>query len=142
MTTAPDDSKVVDGCGKDGYADLVLHFAVCLGAGQLVGSGLPLQEAFGVVASGLIAAQIVHELRWAAQCVPNENACRALKFAEDGSLVCKVEGGECALARSPSGEIRALIRGALKLQRNLGTTALDAGTMRQFVEAVTQRLTR
>lgn len=146
MTTAPDDSKVVDGCGKDGDADLVLHFAVCVAAGQLVGSGVPLQDAFGVVASGLITAQMVRELQWAAQCVPNEyavlNACRALKFAEDGSLVSKIEGGEWALARSPSGEDRALIGGALELQRNLGTTALDAGTVRQFVEAVTQRLTR
>jgi predicted nucleotidyltransferase len=146
LTTAPDDAKVVDGRGRDGDPDLVLHFAVCVAAGQLVGSGLPIHEAFGVVAPGLIAAQLVHELQWAAQCVPDEyavlNACRAWKFTEDGSLVSKIEGGEWARATSPSREDRALIGRALELQRNRGTAALDAGTVRRFVRAVTQRMTR
>lgn len=145
LSTAPDDCKVVDGRGKDGDADLVLHFAVCATAGRLVGSGLPRHEVFGVVASGLIAGQMVRELRWAARHVPNEyavlNACRALKFAEDGSLVSKVDGGEWALSREPDREDAALIEGALRRQRNLGTTALDPEMVRRFVDAVTQRLT-
>lgn len=62
VTTAPEDTKVVDGHQRGGDPDLVLHFAVAQTAGRLVGPGLPADEAFAAVPDDLISAQLAAEL--------------------------------------------------------------------------------
>lgn len=136
MTTAPDDAKVIDGHGRAGDADLVLHFAVCRSTGRLLGPGPPAAEVFGPVPDGLVRTQLAAELRWGAGHAPGEyavlNACRAWRFATDGALVSKVDGGRWAIPRV-RGPDRELIRVALDRQRCLPAAGLDRGAVQAFV---------
>jgi len=139
LTTAPEDTKVHDGHHRGGDPDLVLHFAVCRRAGRLLGTGLPAAAVFGPVADDLIAAQLAAELSWAAEHAPAEyavlNACRAWRFAVDGALVSKIDGGEWALGRV-HGPDRELIKIALDEQRCIPHAKQDPDVVRQFVRQV------
>jgi hypothetical protein len=143
VTTAPEDTKVVDGHQRGGDPDLVLHFAVCRLAGRLLGPGLPAVEVFGPVSDGLITAQLAAELGWGAAHAPGEyavlNACRAWRFAADGVLVSKIEGGEWALGRV-RGPDRELIKIALARQRCLPAAEPHEDAVRQFVGRALTRL--
>jgi streptomycin 3"-adenylyltransferase len=136
MTTAPEDAKVIDGHGRGGDADLVLHFAVCRSAGRLLGPGRPAAGVFGPVPDGLVRTQLAAELRWGAGHAAGEyavlNACRAWRFAADGVLVSKVAGGRWAMRRV-RGPDRELIRVALDRQRCLPAAGLDRHAVRAFV---------
>jgi Domain of unknown function (DUF4111) len=63
------------------------------------------------------------------------NACRAWRFAVEGVLVSKVDGGEWALdrVRSPDQE---LIKTALDRQRSVPGAELDQSAVGQFVRRV------
>lgn len=143
VTTAPDDAKVVDGHRHSGDPDLVLHFAVCRTAGRLVGSGPPAREVFAPVHDALLRAQLAGELRWGSEHAAGEyavlNACRAWRFAVDGALVSKIDGGRWALDRVPGPE-RDLVRTALDRQRSRPAADLDPGAVRGFVERILPRL--
>ncbi|MDA3645757.1 DUF4111 domain-containing protein [Saccharopolyspora indica] len=143
VTTAPEDTKVVDGHEHGGDPDLVLHFAVCRGAGQLIGPGRPASEVFAPVPDDLVLAQLASELRWSAGHAPGEyavlNACRAWRFAADGALVSKIDGGRWALGRVP-GPDGELIRTALNRQRCLPAAELDPRAVRRFVGQALSRL--
>lgn len=143
LTTAAEDTKVIDGHQRGGDPDLVLHFAVCRRAGRLLGPGLPAAEVFSPVPDGLVAAQLVTELRWGAEAAPGEyavlNACRAWRFAADGALVSKIDGGQWALGRV-HGPDRELVRNALDRQRSLPAAELDRDAVRQFVVQALSRL--
>lgn len=143
MTTAPDDAKVIDGHRSGGDADLVLHFAVCRSAGRLLGPGRPTAEVFGPVPDDLVLAQLAAELRWGAGHAPGEyavlNACRAWRFAADGALVSKIDGGQWALARV-HGPDRELISTALDRQRCVPAAGLDPRAVRVFVRQVLSRV--
>lgn len=136
VTTAPEDTKVVDGHGRGGDPDLVLHFAVCRAAGRLLGPGLPAAGVFGPVADDLVRAQLSTELRWGAEHAPGEyailNGCRAWRFAADGALVSKIDGGQWALGRV-NGPDRELVKTALDRQRCLPAAELDTRAVKQFV---------
>ena len=127
MTIAPQDRKVVDGHGHPGDLDLVLHFAVChaLGYGP-----------FAEVPPSLVLTQVADELGWAAEHNPSEyavlNACRAWRYAVDGALVSKVDGGRWA-ERRLTGSERTLVRDALALQSGRETAPLDPDVVRTFV---------
>ncbi len=94
VTTAPQDRKVVDGHGHPGELDLVLHFAVCRRLDP---------DVFTEVPRPLVLGQLADELMWAGEHNPTEyavlNACRAWRYAVDGKLVSKVDGGRWAEAR-------------------------------------------
>jgi hypothetical protein len=145
LTTAPEDTKVIDGHQRGGDPDLVLHFAVCRRAGRLIGPGLPAAEAFGPVPGDLVAAQLATELRWGAEHAPDEyavlNACRAWRFAVDGALVSKIDGGQWALGRTHDPE-RELIKIALDKQRSVPAAELDRCAVKQFVRQALTHLTR
>jgi hypothetical protein len=136
LTTAPEDTKVIDGHQGGGDPDLVLHFAVCRTAGRLIGPGLPAAEAFGPVAGDLVVARLAAELRWGAEHAPGEyavlNACRAWRFAADGALVSKIDGGRWALGRA-RGPDRELIKIALDRQRCIPAAELDRSAVQQLV---------
>jgi Domain of unknown function (DUF4111) len=139
LTTGPEDRKVVDGHLRDGDPDLVLHFAVCRAAGRLLGPGRPADQVFAPVPGELVRAQLEAELRWAAEQSPGEyavlNACRAWRYAADGTLVSKIDGGEWALSRVP-GPDRELIAAALARQRGQPAGGLDPAAVRRFVRGV------
>jgi streptomycin 3"-adenylyltransferase len=124
---------------------LVLHFAVCRRAGRLIGPGLSAAEVFGPVADDLVFAQLAMELRWGAEHVPGEyavlNACRAWRFAVDGALVSKIDGGQWALGRT-QGPDRELVKIALDKQRSISSAELDRGVVEQFVQQVLSHLTK
>jgi Domain of unknown function (DUF4111) len=136
LTTAPQDAKVVDGHGRGGDPDLVLHLAVCRAAGRLLGPGRPPAEVFGPVADDLISAQLAAELRWGADHAPAEyavlNACRAWRFAVDRAIVSKIDGGQWALGRVPGAD-RELISDALDRQRCRPAAEPDPGAVQRFV---------
>jgi hypothetical protein len=144
-TTGSGDRKVVDGHGRDGDPDLVLHFAVCRAAGRLLGPGRPADQVFAPVPGELVRAQLASELRWATGLhrvtgpAPGEyavlNACRAWRYVVDGSLVSKIDGGEWALRRVPDPD-RELIATALARQRCQPAAGLDAASVTRFVEQV------
>ncbi|MDX3100407.1 aminoglycoside adenylyltransferase domain-containing protein [Nonomuraea angiospora] len=143
VTTAPDNTKVVDGHGHEGDPDLVLHFAVCRQAGRLVGPGRAPAAVFAPVAHDLVLAQLVPELRWAAEHAPGEyavlNACRAWRFAVDGTLVSKIDGGQWAL-RHVSTADHELVRSALDRQRCLPAAELDPREVTRFVHWILSRI--
>jgi streptomycin 3"-adenylyltransferase len=139
ITTASDDTKVVDGHQHCGDTDLVLHFAVCRAAGRLIGLGLPVADVLGPLSDDLVLAQLSIELRWSATHRPNEyavlNACRAWRFAVHGTIVSKVDGGRWALDRVPDSD-HALIEHALDHQRCLPTADLNPAAVIRFVDQV------
>jgi Domain of unknown function (DUF4111) len=60
------------------------------------------------------------------------NACRAWRFAVDGALVSKIDGGQWALGRTHDPE-RELIKIALNKQRSIPAAELDRSAVKQFV---------
>lgn len=99
ITTSPDDPKVVHGHNRRGDADLVLHFAVCRVAGRLVCPGVPPHEAFGAVPRAMVIHQLIHELDWAGEHVPNEYA--VLNASAHGSS--QPTGRWCPRSRAATG---------------------------------------
>nr|WP_062339355.1 aminoglycoside adenylyltransferase domain-containing protein [Herbidospora sakaeratensis] len=144
VTTAPDGAKVVDGHEHGGDPDLVLHFAVCRQAGLLVGPGRASAEVFAPVDRDLIMGQLVPELRWAAEHAPGEyavlNACRAWRFAAEGTLVSKIDGGQWALHRLSTMDPE-LVQSALDHQRGLPAAELDPREVTRFVHRILSRIT-
>ncbi len=144
VTTAPADTKVIDGHDRAGDPDLVLHFAVCRSAGQLVGPGMPREAAFAPVPRELVLTQLADEMTWGAAHAATEyavlNACRAWKYAVDGTLVSKVDGGDWVLTRPTDADVEQLVRRSLVRQRVSGSPALDVETLHRFVDEVRERL--
>jgi predicted nucleotidyltransferase len=139
MTTASHDTKVIDGHRHRGDPDLILHFAVCRATGRLLGPGLPATDVFGPLSEDLVLAQLSTELRWSANHFPGEyavlNACRAWRFAVDGAIVSKIDGGRWALDRTPDSD-HVLIERALDHQRCRPAADLDPKAVTQFVGQV------
>jgi Domain of unknown function (DUF4111) len=61
------------------------------------------------------------------------NACRAWRFAVDGALVSKIDGGRWALDQVDELD-RQLVGAALDRQRCLPAASLDPDAVRRFVE--------
>ncbi len=59
------------------------------------------------------------------------NACRAWRYAVDGSLVSKIDGGRWAEERLDEPEL-TLVRTAIALQSGEQTVPLDASAARAF----------
>lgn len=126
VTTAPQDRKVVDGHGHPGDPDLVLHFAVCRSLGHQV---------FAHVPRGLVMAQLADELTWAvdhaAPAYAVLNACRAWRYAVDGSFVSKLDGGRWAEERLPEPE-STLVRRATALQSGESAAPVEPSAAHTF----------
>ncbi|HEU0238185.1 MAG TPA: aminoglycoside adenylyltransferase domain-containing protein [Micromonosporaceae bacterium] len=103
--------------------DLVLYAEVCRRSGITV-TGPAAATTFAAVPHDQLVATIRAELEWGLASAPFEyavlNACRAMLFARDGSLVSKIAGGESYL-REHSDD--AVIAAALARQR--GSDAQD-----------------
>src|SRR6185503_11758874 len=79
--------------------------------------------------------RLAHELSWAAEHNPSSyavlNACRAWRYAVDGSLVSKVDGGHWALRRLAAAELD-LVRVALAFQTGESDEQVDVEAARTF----------
>lgn len=121
------DSRVVLDRG-DGDPDLLLHLAVVRAAGIALHGPAP-AELVGAIDRDEVLAQLVDELRWGVDNADEGyavlNACRALRFAETGELVSKVDGAEWLLEQRP--EHGVVVRRALDAQRR--GIRLDGATM-------------
>ena len=69
------------------------------------------------------------------------NACRAWRFAVDGALVSKIDGGEWALGRV-HGPDRELIKIALDQQRSISSAEPDRNAVNQFVRQALSHLAK
>lgn len=97
-----DQARVVDGGGRPGDRDLLMHYTVCRAAGWPVRGPAP-AELIGSVPRPVILGYLADELRWgiehAGEAYAVLNACRAQIYLADGRIVSKVAGGRLALAR-------------------------------------------
>ncbi|MEU9320474.1 aminoglycoside adenylyltransferase domain-containing protein [Streptomyces sp. NPDC048295] len=96
VRTTATGAAVIPGAGHAGDADLILHCAVCRDHALAVW-GPPAYEVFAPVPRDRVRAAMVSELRWALDHASATyavlNACRALRFAADGRLCSKLDGG-------------------------------------------------
>jgi hypothetical protein len=106
-----DGQTLVRGDTRTGDPDLLMHYAVCRVAGITV-TGPPPTGAIGVVPRPQILAYLAGELGWGLANAPESyavlNACRALVYLSDGTIVSKIAGGLTALDRGigPPGLVR------------------------------------
>jgi len=104
VNTTKGEKVVVPGAGHEGDPDLLLHCAVCREHGVAV-IGPPPQRVFGPVERDRVLAAMRQELLWglenASAAYAVLNACRAARYAEEGTLCSKVEGGRWYLRRHP-----------------------------------------
>jgi streptomycin 3"-adenylyltransferase len=126
ITTAPHDRKTVFGVADAGDADLILHYAVTRDAGWSALGPRP-ETVVGAIPDHVVLTQLAAELRWAVTHADESyavlNACRALRYREEGVLCSKSDGGAWALSR----EIEpALVRHALEDRRRGLAAAVTA----------------
>jgi streptomycin 3"-adenylyltransferase len=132
---------IATGAGQPGDPDLVLHCAVCRDHAVTV-TGRPSGEVFGPIPRDRILGAMLSELQWALGHASTGyavlNACRAVRFADDGRLGSKIDGGEWYLARHrPNRAVSA----ALDFQRH-GQPSPTIEDATRFVEDVCRRLRR
>ncbi|WP_189544470.1 aminoglycoside adenylyltransferase domain-containing protein [Streptomyces gelaticus] len=130
---------IIPGINHAGDTDLVLHCAVCR-AHALAVYGPPAAEVFGPVPADRVGASMVSELQWALDHANTTyavlNACRALRFADDGQLCSKLDGGEWYLARHGA---NAVVAAAIAHQRD-GRTGPTTSEAAAFVATALGRL--
>ncbi|TMS00438.1 aminoglycoside adenylyltransferase domain-containing protein [Nonomuraea basaltis] len=104
INTTSDETVMVTGAGDSGDPDLVLHSAVCRDRALPV-LGPPPAWVFGPVSRDRVLTAMAGDLRWAldhgSAAYAVLNACRAVRFAEDGHLCSKLDGAEWYLIRHP-----------------------------------------
>ncbi|MFD0342186.1 aminoglycoside adenylyltransferase domain-containing protein [Streptomyces sp. NPDC127117] len=139
IRTTADEIAVIPGSGHAGDDDLVLHCAVCREHAITV-CGPPASAVFGPVPADRVGAAMADELRWALDHATATyavlNACRALRFAADGWLCSKLDGGRWYLARHGD---NAVVAAAVAHQRD-GRPGPAAPAAAAFVAAACGRL--
>jgi hypothetical protein len=135
VNTTGERTVIVPGAEQAGDPDLVLHCAACRQHAVTV-VGTPAGEVFGPIPRDRVLEAMLAELRWrlhhASTAYAVLNACRAARFAEEGRLCSKVDGGEWYLARH--GHL-PVVKAALDAQRN-GQQAPPIDDATSFVHAV------
>jgi streptomycin 3"-adenylyltransferase len=133
-------AHTVAGHTHPGDPDLVLHYAVCRERGVTLRGPSP-AGVFAQVPRPLILAGLAAEFEWAAANAPPRyqvlNALRAWAFAEDGTLLSKLEAVEWATARS---RFAALAAAAWRAQL-AGPEPHDAAGIRQLAKAAQEAVT-
>ncbi|HEY7175516.1 MAG TPA: aminoglycoside adenylyltransferase domain-containing protein [Micromonosporaceae bacterium] len=137
---------VTIGTGRAGDPDLVLYAEVCRRSAITV-AGPPAASVFGVVPSDRVRDAIDAELDWGLANASFEyailNACRAMRYGYDGSLVSKVAGGEWYLAENPSDAARpadALVSAALSRQRGVNVAEPTHDGVAAFIRSAQEML--
>jgi hypothetical protein len=97
-------NRVVNGDGHAGDPDLVAHFAMARARGVAL-LGPPVEDVIAPVDRQHLLRSLADDLAWAIERDDLRgyavlNACRALRFAREGVLCSKLEGGGWALNES------------------------------------------
>jgi streptomycin 3"-adenylyltransferase len=118
-----------------------MHYAVCRSAGWPV-LGRPPRELIGEIPQGIILGYLAGELGWGLDNAPEAycvlNACRALIFLADRTIVSKIAGGQTALARGLGPP--AVIRRALDQQQGKAPDQPPGSDAAEYVRATAARL--
>jgi predicted nucleotidyltransferase len=134
-----DEVRAVLGADHGADPDLVLHVEVCRRHGLAV-YGPPAGEVFAPVPQQRLSRAVHDEVRWGREhghlSYAVLNACRALRFATDGVLCSKIDGGEWMIA---CGREEPVIRQALADQRTGAVRPMTAEANR-FVGQVLDQL--
>ena len=108
-------ARVVDGVGHPGDPDLVAHFAMARERGVVL-FGPPADQVISPIDRSRLLLVFADDLVWALEQELGGyavlNACRALRFAREGTLCSKPEGGAWAVANGIGD--RALVEAALR----------------------------
>lgn len=135
---APD--RVVDGRGRAGDPDLVMHFAVLSEHGHAL-AGPPASEIFPQVGREQLIQAFAGELQWAREHASPSyqvlNAARAWRFIEENVLCSKLEGGEWARRRNA---YTATVDAAIKHREGQSETQPDATKAGALLQDVLRRL--
>jgi streptomycin 3"-adenylyltransferase len=138
VVVSGDEAKTVLGAGADGDPDLILYAEVCRRHGLAV-YGPPASQVFGPVPQPRLIRAVRDEVRWGLEhghlSYGVLNACRALRFATDGVLCSKLDGGMWML----DGRDEAVIRQALTDQRE-GVVQPMTAEAKRFVEQILDEL--
>jgi Domain of unknown function (DUF4111) len=134
-------AKVVDGRGHPGDRDLLLHFAVCRDHGHQLGHSPPPSAVFAPIPRAWLLAGLARELEWAERHATVEyrvlNACRAWRFAEEGVLCSKLDGGRWARGRV---QAPTMVDLAIARQQGRSVPLPDPAAVNALVQVVLQRL--
>jgi hypothetical protein len=137
-----EENIVLDGADHPGDPDLVVHFAMARARGVSLFGPRP-AELLAPVDRARLLRTIADDLTWAVEHRFNRsavlNACRALRFARDGVLCSKPEGGDWALEQGVGDT--ALIASALQRQSG-ADEAVDADAAAIYATRVSQELLR
>jgi streptomycin 3"-adenylyltransferase len=140
VTTDPSDRRIVRGPGHAGDPDLALHYLVVRNAGWSA-CGAPAADVIGEVRPDDVIRGLSAELRWAAAEAPGSyailNACRALRYVEEGVICSKTDGGVWAIEQSIEPD---LVRRALASRRE-GSKQPASDDARAWIVTVADRLT-
>lgn len=134
---APD--RVVDGRGRGGDPDLVMHFAVLSEHGHAL-VGPPASEIFPQIGREKLVQAFAGELQWASEHASPSyqvlNAARAWRFLEENVLCSKLEGAEWVRQRVADA---ATIDAAIEHRKGQSATQPDATKARAMLEDVLRR---
>ena len=141
LTTGQDTTRIVDGLDHRGDPDLLLHFAVCRDHAGTISSGPPPPTVFAPVPRGWLLAGLVRELEWAERHGTIEyrvlNSCRAWRFAAEGVLCSKLDGGRWAHDRLDDPSVVDI---ALDRQQGRSDLVPDQTKVSALVQHVLRRL--
>jgi Domain of unknown function (DUF4111) len=125
--------NIVDGSGHPGDTDLPMHFAVLREHGRAL-VGPPPAAVFPPIPRAMLLRSFVGELRWAEEHASAAyqvlNACRALRFLEEGVLCSKLEGAEWAQDRGMS---PSLVEAAIRHRRGVTEDQPDEELAARFL---------
>jgi streptomycin 3"-adenylyltransferase len=132
--------RFVDGSGRDGDPDLVMHYAASKARGVTL-LGPPASDVFPDVPRDVVLRALRDELEWGTEHASTTyqvlNAARAWRFVETGEIVSKTEGGTWARSRVDD---PAVIDAALAHRSTAGGEHPPAIAAGAFVDAVRDRL--
>jgi streptomycin 3"-adenylyltransferase len=138
-------NRVVDGEGGPGDPDLVAHFAMARARGVTI-LGAPPTDVIASIDRSRLLRTLADDLAWAVEQGMSGyavlNACRALRFARDGVLCSKPEGGEWAIEQGVADA--DLVASALRRQggadvdvEERGAASLAAWVREELLDAAT-----
>jgi hypothetical protein len=138
-------NRVVDGEGGPGDADLVAHFAMAQARGVAIEGPPPTDLICSTDRSRLLRA-LAHDLAWSMDrgigVYAVLNACRALRFAQEGVLCSKLARGDWAIEQGVADT--DLVASALRRQRGAdedfekpGAPSLVAWVRDELLDAAT-----
>ena len=140
VTTAASDAKTVFGDGHAGDPDLLMHYVVCRAAAVVIRGPDP-RSLIGEIGRAHVLGYLRAELRWALEHAPEAygvlNACRALAYLENSSVVSKIEGAQYAIDRGGPVD---LINESLSMQQVTSADRPPSREAREFIDGVVQQL--